>query len=200
AKLYNTRSAIPSLDRVLVREYPGWTMTVPDIVKADIIIEQLREWEAKRAMPNLVLIILPSDHTEGTNPGWCTPQACVADNDLALGQIVEAFSHSSFWKSMAIFAVEDDAQNGVDHIDGHRTVALMASPYARRGTVDATFYSQPSMVKTIELMLGLPAMSMFDLVATDIRASFIGAADRPDATPYTAIEPRVSLYETNQRV
>src|SRR5947208_2771898 len=163
-------------------------MTVPDIVKADIIIEQLREWEAKRAMPNLVLIILPSDHTEGTNPGWCTPQACVADNDLALGRIVEGFSHSPFWKSMAIFAVEDDAQNGVDHVDGHRTVALVASPYARRGVIDPTFYGQPSMVKTIELMLGLPALSLFDLVATDMRASFIGPDEAPNLAPYTATQ------------
>src|SRR5436190_1003768 len=111
AKLYTTRSDIPSLDRALVREYPGWTMTVPDVVKADIVLEHLREWEAKGVMPNLVLITLPSDHTEGVNPGWCTPKACVADNDLALGQIVEGLSRTSFWKSMAIVAVEDDAQN-----------------------------------------------------------------------------------------
>ena len=200
AKLYRTTSEIASLNRVLVREYPGWTMTVPDVVKADIILEHLREWEANRAMPNLVLIGLPSDHTEGTNPGWCTPKACVADNDLALGQIVEAFSHSSFWKSMAILAVEDDAQNGVDHIDGHRTVAIVASPYARRGVVDPTFYGQPSMVKTIELMLGLPALSLFDLVATDMGASFIGPNEAPDFEPYTALMPRQSLFEVNQQV
>jgi hypothetical protein len=199
-KLYTTRSDIPSLDRVLVREYPGWTLTVPDVVKADIVLEHLREWEAKRVMPNLVLIILPSDHTEGTSPGWCTPKACVADNDLALGRIVEGLSHSSFWKSMAIVAVEDDAQDGVDHIDGHRTVALVASPYARRGIIDPTFYSQPSMVKTIELMLGLPALSLFDLVATDMRASFIGPDEAPNLAPYTALEPRQSLFEVNQRV
>ena len=200
AKLYITRSDIPSLDRVLVREYPGWTMTVPDVVKADIVLEHLREWESKHAMPNLVLIILPSDHTEGTSPGWCTPKACVADNDLALGRIVEGLSHSSFWKSMAILAVEDDAQNGVDHIDGHRTVALVASPYARRGVIDPTFYSQPSMVKTIELMLGLPALSLFDLVATDMRASFIGSDETPNYEPFTALVPQQSLYEVNQRV
>ncbi|HEV8381485.1 MAG TPA: hypothetical protein VGQ29_07870 [Gemmatimonadales bacterium] len=200
ARRYNTRSDIPSLDRVLVREYPGWTQTIPDVVKADVLLEHLREWEAKRAMPNLVLIILPSDHTEGTSPGWCTPKACVADNDLALGRIVEGLSHSSFWKSMAILAVEDDAQNGVDHIDGHRTVALVASPYARRGVIDPTFYSQPSMVKTIELMLGLPALSLFDLVATDMRESFIGPDEAPNFESYTAIVPRQSLYEVNAQV
>lgn len=200
AKRYNTRSEIPSLDRVLVREYPGWTQTIPDVVKADVILEHLRMWESKHAMPNLVIVVLPSDHTEGTSPGWSTPRACVADNDLALGRIVEGLSHSSFWKSMAILAVEDDAQNGVDHIDGHRTVALVASPYARRGVIDPTFYHQPSMVKTIELMLGLPALSLFDLVATDMRASFLGPDEAPNFEPYSALVPRQSLFEVNQRV
>jgi YVTN family beta-propeller protein len=200
AKRYNTRSDIPSLDRVLVREYPGWTQTIPDVVKADVFLEHLREWESKQSMPNLVMVILPSDHTEGTSPGWCTPKACVADNDLALGRMVEGLTHSPFWKSMAILVVEDDAQNGVDHIDGHRTVALVASPYAKRGAIDATFYSQPSMVKTVELMLGLPALSMFDLVATDMRASFIEPGDAPNIAPYTALVPRQSLHEINQQV
>jgi hypothetical protein len=151
-------------------------------------------------MPELTMVILPNDHTVGTSPGWCTPRACVADNDLALGRIVDGLSHSRFWSSMAIFVVEDDAQNGVDHIDGHRTVALAISPYARRGIVDSTFYSQPSMVKSIELILGLPAMSLFDLVATDMRAGFIAAGAQPNLAPYTAVEPSVSLYERNERV
>jgi hypothetical protein len=143
---------------------------------------------------------LPSDHTVGTSPGWCAPKACVADNDQALGRIVEGLSHSKFWKSMAIFVVEDDAHNGVDHIDGHRTVALVASPYAKRGAIDPTFYSQPSMVKTIELMLGLPAMTIFDLVATDMRASFIEPNEAPNLAPYTALVPQQSLLEVNQPV
>ena len=200
ARRFNTHSEIPSLDRVLVREYPGWTEEIPDVVKADVVRGHLREWESSATMPDLVMIILPNDHTQGMSADWCTPKACVADNDLALGQIVEGLSHSSFWKSMAILVVEDDAQNGVDHIDGHRTVALVASPYAKRGVIDSTFYSQPSMVKTVELMLGLPALSMFDLVATDMRASFIGPNDAPDFTPYTALTPRQSLYEVNERV
>ena len=197
---YDTHSEIPSLDRVLVPEYPGWSQESPDVVKAGDILSHLAEWEVAGTMPNLVMIILPSDHTEGTTADWCTPRACVADNDLALGKIVDGLTHSSFWKDMTIFAVEDDAQNGVDHIDGHRTVALAISPYARRGAVDSTFYSQPSMVKTIELMLGLPAMSIFDLVATDMRASFIDASAPPDLRPYTAIEPRQSLLDKNVRV
>ncbi len=199
-KLYNTHSDIPSLDRVLVREYPGWTEGVPDVAKSEVILDHLKEWEKSKEMPHLVMAILPSDHTVGTSAGWCAPKACVADNDVALGRIVEGLSRSSFWPKMAILVVEDDAQDAVDHIDGHRTVALVASPYARRGVIDSTFYSQPSMVKTIELMLGLPALSMFDLVATDMRASFIGPTDKPDLTPYTALEPQQSLYDLNVKV
>lgn len=199
AARYDTRSEIPSLDLALVREYPGWTMEVPDVVKAGDVLWHLGEWTARGTMPNLVMVILPSNHTTGTSANWCTPKACVADNDLALGMIVEGLTHSPFWKDMAILVVEDDAQNGVDHVDGHRTVALAISPYARRGVVDSTFYSQPSMVKTIELMLGLPSMSIFDLVATDMRASFIEPGAAPDLSPYTAIEPTQSLYEVNQR-
>jgi DNA-binding beta-propeller fold protein YncE len=197
AARFDTRSEIPSLDRDLVREYPGWTEEVPDVMKAGDVLSHLGDWERSAAMPDLVMIVLPNDHTQGTSPGWCTPKACVADNDYALGKIVDGLSHSSFWKDMAILAVEDDAQNGVDHVDGHRTVALAISPYARRGIVDSTSYGQPSMVKTVELMLGLPAMSIFDLVATDMRASFIDAGERADLTPYTALEPVQSLLDVN---
>ena len=194
--LRHAHSQIPWLDRSSCREYPGWTQEAPDVVKAGDILFHLGEWENAKAMPNLVMIILPNDHTEGLTPGWCAPKSCVADNDLALGRLVEGLTHSSFWKDMAIFVVEDDAQNGVDHIDGHRTVALAVSPYSRRGAVDSTFYAQPGMVKTIELMLGLPAMSMFDLVATDMRASF---TDTPDLTPYGALVPQQPLTDVNRR-
>jgi YVTN family beta-propeller protein len=200
AAMYNTHSEIPSLDKVLVRDYPGWTLGIPDVVKAEDLLDHLREWQQAGEMPNLTMMILPGDHTSGTTAGWCQPKACVADNDLALGRIVEGLTHSLFWKSMAILVVEDDAQNGVDHIDGHRTVALVASPFAKHGEIDSTFYSQPSMVKTIELMLGLPALSMFDLVATDMRASFLPQAGKPDLAAFTAIEPRQSLYDVNVRV
>jgi hypothetical protein len=200
SKRYNTKSDIPSLDKTLVREYPGWTQEAPDVVKAGDILWHLGQWETAGKMPNLIMVILPSDHTEGTSADWCAPKACVADNDLALGKIVEGLTHSRFWKDMAILVVEDDAQNGVDHIDGHRTVALAISPYAKRGIVDSTFYAQPSMVKTIELMLGLPAMSIFDLVATDMRASFIDPSAKPDLRPYTALTPKQSLLDKNKRV
>src|SRR5262249_14075186 len=121
-------------------------------------------------------------------------KAAVADNDLAVGQIVEGLSHSKFWSEMAIYVVEDDAQGGVDHVDGHRTVALAISPYIRRQSVDSTFYSQPSIAKTIELQLGLTHMSLFDLIANDMRNSF-GA--KADLTPFAAITPKQSLFELN---
>jgi hypothetical protein len=121
----------------------------------------------------------------------------VADNDLALGQIVEGLTRSRFWKKMAVFIVEDDAQNGVDHVDGHRTVALVASPYVRRGNVDSTFYSHQSILKTIELILGLPTLSLFDMIANDMRASF---QDTPVLDAYEHIQPKQSLFEVNPSV
>jgi len=148
-------------------------------------------------MPNLVMIQLPSNHTAGTSAGWCTPRACVADNDLAVGRIVDALTRSPFWKDMAIFVVEDDAQDGVDHVDGHRTVALAVSPFTRKGSVDSTFYNHPSLLKTIELMLGLPALSMFDLVASDLGRSFIAPGETPDFSPFSAITPTQSIYDRN---
>jgi len=185
------------LNKILASNYPSYSQGIPDVVRAQIFLADLKRWEAGGEMPNLVLLQLPSDHTRGTSPGVHTPKAMVADNDLALGQVVEALSRSRFWKKMAIFVVEDDAQNGVDHVDGHRTIALAISPYVRRGYVDSTFYSQPSILKTIELMLGLPTLSLFDLIANDMRASFTG---EPDFAPYAAVEPKQSLFELNPQL
>lgn len=196
---FHTTSPIPSLDQVLVRDFPSWTLDIPDVARAGIFLSHLAEWQRRDTMPNLVILQLPSDHTSGTSEGWCTPKACVADNDLALGKIVDGLSHSRFWNQMAILVVEDDAQNGVDHVDGHRTVALAISPYTRRGAVDSTFYNHPSLLKTIELMLGLPALSIFDLAATDLGKSFIGPGEHPDTTPFAVIAPVQSIYEVNPR-
>jgi hypothetical protein len=184
------------VDSLLAHEYPGYGGTVPDVVRAQIFQARLDEWNQTGSMPNLVLVQLPSDHTGGGN----TPAAWVADNDWALGKIVDGLSHSRFWDSMAIFVVEDDAQGGVDHVDGHRTVALAISPYVKRGTVDNTWYAQQSMVKTIELILGLRPMSVFDLIATSMSASFVGPKAKPDLTPYLAVEPKQSIYEENPPV
>jgi YVTN family beta-propeller protein len=184
-----------ALNSIMVHDYPAWGIEeIPDVVRAQVFIAYVKRWEQEGTMPNLCIIHLPSDHTEGTSPGFPTPRASVADNDWALGQIVDAISHSRFWKETAIFVVEDDAQGGVDHVDGHRTVALAISPYVRRGAVDSTFYAQQSMLRTIELILGLPPLSIFDLTSTPMRGSF---HDVPDFAPYTAVEPQQSLTELN---
>ena len=193
-KDWTAKSPIPGLDKVLVRNFPSYSTAIPDVARAQIFISDLRTAEQEGKFPNLVLIQLPSDHTYGAAPGVSSAKAMVADNDLALGQIVEALSTSRFWPKMAIFVIEDDAQNGVDHVDGHRTVAMAISPYSRRGHVDSTFYSTQSMVKTIELILGLPTMSLFDLIAHDMRNSF---TNTPDLTPYKVEQPKQSLFERN---
>jgi YVTN family beta-propeller protein len=191
---FTVRAPIDSLNQYIVRDYPTWTLDVPDVVRAHIFIHYLHQWEQQGSMPDLVMAQLPSDHTAATTPNFATPQACIADNDYAVGLIVDAISHSKFWKSTLILIVEDDAQAGPDHVDGHRTVALAVSPYIRRGAIDSTFYSQTSMVKTIELILGLRNMSLFDLIANDMRNSF---QSTPNLTPYTAVAPAYPLDKVN---
>jgi YVTN family beta-propeller protein len=194
AGTFHTKAPIARLNQFLIPDFPSYGLKVPDVARARIFLRQLKTWEGSGEMPNLVMIQMPSDHTEGTTPGFSTPRACLADNDLAIGQVVEGISHSRFWKSTLILIVEDDAQDGLDHVDGHRTVALAVSPYTKRGSIDSTFYSQVSMVKTIELILGVPPMSLFDLIANDMRQSFQQTAD---LTPYQAVEPKQSIYEVN---
>lgn len=191
---FHEQAPTPSFNKIVVHDFPYWTLAVPDVVRAQIFIQYLKGWEKSGAMPSLVMMQLPSDHTAGTTPGVSTPKAMVADNDWALGQVVAALTRSRYWKDMAIFVVEDDAQNGIDHVDGHRTVALAISPYTRRGAVDSTYYSHLSMVKTIERMLGLPTMSIFDMISDDMRNSF---QMTPDDAPYTAVEPKQSIYQVN---
>lgn len=194
---FHTKAPIARLNHYLISDYPAYSLQVPDVVRAHIFMRHLKDWENKGEMPNFVMVQLPSDHTEGTTPGFSTPKSCMADNDFAVGQIVDGISHSKFWKSTLILVVEDDAQDGLDHVDGHRTVALAVSPYTRRGFIDHTFYSQVSMAKTIELILGVPPMSLFDLIANDMRQSFEAT---PDLTPYTAIEPAQSIFEVNPQL
>jgi len=174
--------------------YPYFPLLVPDVYRAELFLEDLRGFEKKGEMPNLIVMSLPCDHTEGTTPDFPTPRAMAADNDLALGRIVEAVSKSKFWKETCILVVEDDPQNGYDHVDGHRTVALAISPYSKRKFVDRTNYNQTGMVKTIELMLGLPPMNQMDLSATPMRNCF---QEKPDLTPYTSVGNKVALDEMN---
>jgi len=145
-------------------------------------------------MPRLQIVRLPNDHTHGVSAGQFTPTAYVAENDAALGRLVEAVSRSHFWTNTAIFVIEDDAQNGSDHVDAHRTEALVISAYTKHGRVDSTLYSTTSMLRTMELILGLQPMTQFDAAATPMFNSFQPVAD---ARPYVALPANVDLNETN---
>jgi hypothetical protein len=176
-------------------------LNIRDTDNAKVFLAEFEEYEkhfddavAAKRLPNFVVMSMPEDHTRGTAPGAFTPIAMVASNDLAVGQIIDRVSRSKYWPETAIFIVEDDAQDGPDHVDEHRTVALVASPYVRRGTVDSTLYTTSSMVRTIELLLGLPPMSQYDAAAMPMYKSF-GA--KADLTPYTVLPAQVDLMEKN---
>jgi hypothetical protein len=143
-----------------------------DTAKAAVFIKELREAEQTGVWPNFMVMSLGEDHTSGLSPNAFSPKAQVGSNDQALGRIVEAISSSRFWKETAIFVIEDDAQNGPDHVDAHRTVGLVISPWVKRGVVDSTMYTTSSYVRTIELILGLDPMTQYDLAATPMFASF----------------------------
>jgi YVTN family beta-propeller protein len=190
----NGRVTVKTLEPYTHPGYAGFVLTIPDVYRAKLFVDWLASCEKGGELPNLIYLYLPCDHTSGTRPGQPTPRAMVADNDLALGRCVEAVSKSRFWKDTVIFAVEDDPQNGFDHVDGHRTVGLAISAYNRRRSVDSTCYNQTGMVKTIELILGLPPMNQFDLSATPMRRCF---QSTPDLAPYTAVANRIKLDEMN---
>ncbi len=175
--------------------YHTFDMNYPDQKRADRFISELNGFEKEGEMPRLQIVRLPNDHTSGASVGKPTPTAYLADNDLALGRVVEAVSKSKFWAQTAIFVVEDDAQNGPDHVDAHRTVAFAISPYIKRGSVDSTMYSTSSMLRTMELILGLRPMSQFDAAALPMFKSF---QSRPDLRPYTAMAPQSDLNAKTQ--
>lgn len=168
--------------------------SVRDGDRVDAFLEEFREYEKHGDLPRFMVMSLGEDHTQGTKVGAPTPQACVASNDLALGRLVEAISHSKYWKEMAIFVIEDDAQNGPDHVDAHRTVGLVISPYVRRRHLDSTQYSTAGMLHTIELILGLPPLSQFDAAATPMFESFTDAAD---LAPYRHQPARIDINVLN---
>jgi hypothetical protein len=174
--------------------YVGWEMSVPDQYRADFILRELREYEARGEFPNLTIICLPNDHTSGTKAGTPTPAACLADNDLAFGRIVEGISQSKFWKETVIFAIEDDPQDGWDHVSGYRTTAYCISPYTKRGEVVKTQYNTTSMLRTMEQILGLPPMNQFDATATPMFDCF---TDVPDFTPFKSVPNNVPLDQMN---
>jgi len=190
-------------------EAPDFNLRVPDQIRAEVMLRHLKGWIADReggkdTMPNLIVMRLGNDHTAGTTPGGPTPKSSVADNDLALGRMVEAVSHSPYWDDTAFFILEDDAQNGADHVDAHRSLALVVSKYSPRkadGTafVDSRFYSTVSVIRTMETLLGVPPMNNNDALSSMISTLFAGAGDQ---APYGAdISNRDNglIYTANQR-
>lgn len=193
---FKLTTANESLRRYTHPEYPGWNLTIPDVVRARIFLKEFKKFEAEGKLPNLMTVFLPSDHTRGTTAGAPTPASMVADNDLALGQIVEAISKSKFWPKTAIFVIEDDPQAGFDHVDGHRSLCLVVSPYTKRGVVVSNFYNQTSVLHTMELILGLPPMNQMDAMAPVMRDCFTETAD---AKPYTTLPNKVPLDQLNKK-
>jgi YVTN family beta-propeller protein len=194
AIVLSTEPDLDALRPFSVTNTSGWDLDVPDVYRAAQFIKSLKQFEAANNLPNLVILRLPNDHTSGTKAGSPKPEAQVADNDLAFGQIVEAVSHSKFWTNTCIFAVEDDPQNGWDHVSGYRTTAYVASPYTKRGAVVHTQYNQTSLLRTMELILGLPPMNQMDATATPMFDCFTST---PDFTAFDAVTNNVPLDEMN---
>lgn len=184
----------PILENVTSRKYRAYDLDYPDVERVKVFIEELQEFERTGIMPQLITMRLGNDHTYGLAGGKPTPVVQVADNDHALGMLVEAVSKSRFWKETAIFVLEDDAQNGPDHVDSHRSPAFVISAYSKRNTVDSNFYNTTSMLRTMELIVGLRPMTQFDAGARPMWTAF---QNSPDERPYTAEPPRVDVNARN---
>jgi YVTN family beta-propeller protein len=188
------RSGVPVLEPLMAPHYPASSMHIPDQIRADAFLEELARWEERKKAPHLSILTMTSDHTMGTRPGSPTPAAMVADNDLALGRIVEGLSKSSFWKNMLVLVVEDDAQNGVDHVDGHRTIALAVGPHVRRKALDSNFYTHLNMVRTIQDVFRIPPRTRFLAKARPMTSLFMA---EPRLTAYKALTPDIALDTMN---
>ncbi len=187
----------PTLEGHFDPLYRAYDLSYPDIKRADRFISELGRFETEGNMPRFITLRLGNDHTAGTRLGAPTPRACVADNDLAVGRVIEALSKSKFWPKLAVFIIEDDAQNGADHVDAHRTTALCISPYTRGRGVDSSMYSTTSMVRTMGLILGLSPLSQFDAAALPMYHSFNATAD---TTPFKARPATIDLNEKNTKL
>ena len=173
---------------------PGWNTGIPDVVRAAGFIKELKAAETNGFWPAFQILYLPNDHTTGTSPSFPTPRAQVADNDLSLGQVAEAITKSSFASNTCIFVIEDDPQSGYDHVDGHRSICLVISPYTKRAVVLSQFYNQTAVIHTMERILGIPPMNQMDALAPLMTDCFTTV---PDFKPYTALTNNISLAEMN---
>jgi YVTN family beta-propeller protein len=183
----------PWLDAHTDRAYPGWDLSIPDQQRVDAWLRAFHGWVEAGRMPALQIVYLPQDHTSGAQAGAWTPRAMVADNDLALGRLIDALSHSPFWRNTVVFVMEDDAQNGPDHVDSHRSPLLVISPFVHVG-VSHRFANTTDVLRTIEEILGLDALSQFDHYGRPLRDIWSAT---PDTAPFTALAARVPLDERN---
>ncbi len=186
----------PILAAVTNMDYRGFDLDYPDVKRAHVFLKDLAQFEAAGSMPQFIILRLGNDHTFGARVGKPTPLVSFADNDYALGLIVEALSKSKFWRHTAMFVLEDDAQNGPDHIDSHRSPVFVLSPYTHRGAIDSTMYNTASVLRTMELILGMRPMTQFDAAAPPMYNTF---GKEPVMTPYTAEKPRINMEERNTR-
>ena len=195
AKRYEgkVRALLPALQPYTNPSYPPFDLSVPDQLRADVWIAEFREYERAGRMPQLEILHLPRDHTAGEHARMCTPRACMADNDLALGRIIEALSHSQFWRTTAVFVLEDDAQAGPDHVDSHRSVMFTISPWARGGVLHR-FVNTTDVLATMEELLGLDSFSQFDHFGRPLREIWRSS---PDLRPYVALRSAQSMDELN---
>src|SRR5262249_35535904 len=189
-------ASVPGLEGRINPNYPPWDLQIPDNRRVDIWQEEFADLDRRDAVPALSIVRLGNDHTNGTRAGWPTPRAMVAENDFAIGRVVETISRSKVWKESAIFILEDDAQNGPDHVDAHRSPALVISPFSRRRAVDDTLYTTSGMLRTIELILGLPPMSQYDAAATPMYNAF---QPTPDLAPFERRPARIAFDERNDQ-
>jgi YVTN family beta-propeller protein len=187
---YPTVTDVPSLSKVMYPAYPAFDTDIPDQYRVDIWQQAFAQAEKTNSLANLNILWVPDDHTNGTSGNDPYPTAMAADNDLAVGRIVDTISHSKDWKDSAVFVVEDDSQAGTDHVDGHRAPLWIASPYAKKGAVDSTYYSQINVIRTIEQILGMQPMNQMDRGAEPMTDAF---TNTPDYAPYTAAPNNVPL-------
>jgi hypothetical protein len=184
----------PILAKVTNRLYRGFDLNYPDVNRAHAFLNELAEYEKTGTMPRLMTVRMGNDHTSGTSVGKVAPLSAAADNDYAVGLLVEGVSKSRFWGTTLICILEDDAQNGQDHVDSHRSPAYIISPYVKRHTVDNNMYNTASMLRTMELVLGLRPMTHFDAAARPMTASF---QSKPNTAPFVAEKPRIPLETKN---
>jgi YVTN family beta-propeller protein len=184
-------SSVPAVSNHLIKNFPQFDLGIPDQFRVDLWVQDFRNDVKAGTVPALSILWVMDDHTGGPP----TPDAEQADNDLAIGRIIDYISHSNVWSTSAIFIEEDDAQNGVDHVDGHRSPGYIVSPYAvQHGPTDHTYYTQVNMTRTIEQILGLPPMNQFDLVASPMRTAFVtGQPDDDNFKSWTHVPNQVPL-------